>query len=64
MLILSRNHETFAEHLKHKYGVILFRMLYLNILAVLQRSNLEQIKHKNYKFKMLSLKNLKNQVSY
>ena len=35
--ILSRNHETFVEQLKHKYGVILFRILYLNILAVLRR---------------------------
>ena len=33
--ILSRNHENFE---KHKYGVILYRMIYLNILAVLRRA--------------------------
>ena len=33
-----------------------FRMLYHNILAVLRRTNLEQLKHKNDKLRMLSLK--------
>ena len=33
--ILSRNHENFE---KRKYGVILYRMIYLNILAVLRRA--------------------------
>ena len=62
--ILSRNHENFVEQLNHKYGVILLRMLYLNILAVLRKSNLEQLKRKNNKLRILSLKILKNQDSY
>ena len=41
--ILSRNHKSFVEQLNQKYGVILFRILYLNILAVLRKSNLEQL---------------------
>ena len=32
--ILSRDHERFAEQVKHNDGDILFRMLYLNISAV------------------------------
>ena len=39
-------------------------MLYLNILAVLRKSNLEQLKRKNNKLRILSLKILKNQDSY
>ena len=39
-------------------------MLYLNILAVLRKSNLEQLKRKNNKLRILSLKVLKNQHSY
>ena len=54
--ILSINHENFVEQSKHKYGVTLFRMLYLNILALLRRSNLEQLKRKNNKLRILSLK--------
>ena len=38
-------------------------MLYLNILAVLQRSNLEQLKRKNNKLGILSLKVLNNRDS-
>ena len=33
--MLSRNHENLVEQLKHKCGIILFRMLYHNIIAVL-----------------------------
>ena len=62
--VLSRNHENFVEQLKHKYGVILFRMLYHNIVAVLRRTNLEQLKHKNNKLRILSLKDLKKRDSY
>ena len=62
--VLSRNHENFVEQLKHKYGVILFRMLYHNILAVLPRANLEQLKHKNNKLRILSIKDLKKRGSY
>ena len=61
--ILSRNHETFAEQLKHKYGLILFRMLYLNVLAVLRRSNLMYLKCKNNKLRIFYLKVLKNRDS-
>ena len=39
-------------------------MLYLNILAVLRKSNLQQLKRKNNKLRILSLKVLKNQDSY
>ena len=39
-------------------------MFYLNILAVLRKSNLEQLKRKNNKLRILSLKVLKNQDSY
>ena len=39
-------------------------MLYLNILAVLRRSNLQQLKHKNNKLRKLSLKVLRNRDSY
>ena len=62
--VLSRNHENFVEQLKHKYGVILFRMLYHNIVAVLRRANLEQLKHKNNKLRILSIKDLKKRGSY
>ena len=62
--ILSRNHENFVEQLKHKSGITLFRMLYINILAVLRRSDLDQLKRKNNKLRMLSLKVLKNRDSY
>ena len=62
--ILSKNHENFVEQLKHRYGVILFRMLYLNILAVLRKSDLEQLKRKNNKLRILSLKVFKNRDSY
>ena len=62
--ILSGNHEDFAEQLKQKYGAILFRMLFLKILAVSQRPNLEHLKHKNNKLWILSLKVLKNRDSH
>ena len=62
--VLSRNHEKFVEQLKHKYGVILLRMLYHNIVAVLRRTNLEQLKRKNNKLRILSLKDLKMRGSY
>ena len=39
-------------------------MLYLNILSVLRMSNIEQLKRKNNKLRILSLKILKNQDSY
>ena len=64
MQILSGNHEDFAEQLKQEYGVILFRMLYLKILAVSQRPNLEHLKRKNNKLWILSLKVLKNRDSH
>ena len=38
---------------------MLFRMLYHNILAVLRRINLDQLKHENDKLGILSLKVLK-----
>ena len=57
---LSRNHKHFVEQLTHKYGVILFRMLYLNMLAVLRRSSLEQLRRKNNQLRILSFKVLKN----
>ena len=50
---LSRNHGNIVEQLKKKYGVILFRMLYHNILSALQTSNLEQLKHKNNKLMVM-----------
>ena len=39
-------------------------MLYLNILAALRRSNLKQLKRKNNKLRILSLKILKNADFY
>ena len=51
------------EQLEHKYGVILFRMFYYNILAVLRR-NLEKLKRKNNKLRIQSLKVLISRDSY
>ena len=55
---VSRNLENFVEQLKQKYNAILFRMLYHNILAVLGRSILKQLKYKKEKknWKYYSLK--------
>ena len=39
-------------------------MIYINILAVLQRSDLDQLKRKNNKLRILSIKVLKNRDSY
>ena len=39
-------------------------MIYINILAVLQTSDLDQLKRKNNKLRILSIKVLKNRDSY
>ena len=52
-IFLSRNNENFVEQLKHRYGVILFKMLYHDILAILWISNLEQLKRKNNTLRIL-----------